>query len=296
MTSTMFLDLPDTPAEQADAILLPLPYEATVTYGAGTAKGPAAIWTASNQIELWDDELGYDLSRLRLHNAASVVRTTGESPALFLDRVRQQAAQLNEHGGVVVGVGGEHGVTPPLVFAAASDTEDLSDITVVQFDAHADLRHQYEDTPLSHACAMRRLVDAGARLVAIGVRSLDKSEHNFRDTCGQIRTFPAQNLAPDPRQETELLDVLRQLTGRVYVTFDVDALEVHLCSATGTPEPGGLGWWQTLRLLRALLLDNRRINLIGCDVVETAPLAGSNVNEFVAAKLIAKMLTYRFAC
>ncbi len=294
MASNTFLDLPDTSAEQADATLLPLPYAGTVTYGAGTADGPSAVWTASAQVELWDDELGWDLSQLRLHNSEAMIPEAGQSPASYLDRVQRRATQLNQHGGIAVGVGGEHSLTPPLVFAA-SGSDNLADVTVVQFDAHADLRNQYEGTPLSHACAMRRLVDAGARLVAIGIRSLDKSERDYRDGQEGIHTFPACDLASDPHEEGKLLDTLRGLEGRIYATFDIDALEVHLCTATGTPEPGGLPWWQTLRLLRALLLDNRQIDLIGCDVVETAPLPGSNVNEFVAAKLIAKMLAYRFA-
>jgi agmatinase len=293
--ASQFFNLPDAPPSHADVILLPLPYEGTVSYGQGTASGPAAIWEASAQVELWDDELGIDLSSLRLHNAPALAPEPEEAPRTYLDRVQQIAVRLHEHAGLVVGVGGEHSVTVPLVFAAAGDVTDLADVTVVQFDAHADLRDEYHASPWSHACAMRRLIDAGARLIAIGIRSLDRSERDFLNVNGQIKSYSAQALAGDQQLEEELAAELRRLAGRVYLTFDIDALDVHLCPATGTPEPGGLGWWPTLRLLRTLLHENHQASLIGCDVVETVPLPGSRVNEFVAAKLIAKVLAYRFA-
>ena len=161
MPSTFF-NLPDALPPDADAALLPLPYEGTVCYGKGTAKGPAAVWEASAQIELWDDELGVDLSPLRMHNAPAVVPEPEELPRAYLDRVQRLAVRLHEHAGLVVGVGGEHSVTVPLVFAAAGEVPDLSGVTVVQFDAHADLRDEYHESPWSHACAMRPSVDAGA--------------------------------------------------------------------------------------------------------------------------------------
>ena len=145
---------------------------------------------------------------------------------------------------------------------------------------------------LCHAAIGRRRC---ARLIAIGIRSLGSSERAFLNACPQVKSYSAQALAGNKRVEEELAAELRQLTGRVYLTFDIDALDVHLCPATGTPEPGGLGWWQTLRLLRALLHENRHARLIGCDVVEAGPQPGSRVNEFVAARLIGKILAYRFA-
>ncbi|HYW80195.1 MAG TPA: arginase family protein, partial [Thermoguttaceae bacterium] len=156
-----FLDLPPAAADEADVLLLPLPYEGSVSYGQGTARGPEAIWQASTEVELWDEQLGIDLETLRWHTAPAVLPQENETPAEYLARVRQAAVALNSHGCPVIGVGGEHSLTTPLVQAAAG-SDDLSGITVVQFDAHADLRDTYDQSPHSHACVMRRLVEHSA--------------------------------------------------------------------------------------------------------------------------------------
>ena len=288
-----FLDLPPVDAPEADLILLPLPYEGSVSYGDGTAAGPQAIWEASTQIELWDEQLGVDLSRIRWHTAPAVFPESSEVALEYLARVERVAARLNHFDGLVVGVGGEHSLTLPLVRAACGK-EDFSDVTVIQFDAHADLRDTYEDSPCSHACAMRRLVERSARLIAIGIRSVEREEARFAKGHDLIKTFPARELSGDllpgeTARESELLETLRTLRGHVYLTIDIDALEVHLCPATGTPQPGGLRWWQTLRYLHALLVENRECRLIGFDLVETVPQAGTRVNEFTAAMLLAKV-------
>jgi len=290
-----FLDLPDAPAGEADVILLPLPHEGTVSYGRGTSRAPEAIWRASAQIELWDEELRFELDSLGYHSAPAVAPSAGETSADYLARVFEQARAFHPMRGLVVGVGGEHSLTPALVRAAVDGPEDLSGLTVVQFDAHADLRDAYDGSPCNHACAMRRLVERGARLVAIGIRSADRDESAFADASNLVQTFTARGLETDRRCQSVLLDLLGSLTGPVYLTIDVDALEVSLCPGTGTPQPGGLGWWQTLALLRRLVYDNRCIELIGCDVVETVPQPGTLVNETVAAALVAKIVAYHFA-
>lgn len=288
--SPSFLDLDDAGAE-ADAILLPLPYQGTVSYGRGTAEGPQAIWDASAQIELWDEETGFDLGDLGYHTAPALWPQEGEGPASYLDRVYQQASHLHTYSGLLCGIGGEHGLTPPLVRAAYG--EDLSGLTVVQLDAHADLRPSYGGTPHSHACAMRRLCDDGASLLAVGLRSAEAAEATYAAEQSAIRTFWAHQLQ-DPAVDRALCDALLSLQGDVYLTIDIDALEVHLCPATGTPQPGGLGWWQALRYIRCLLRDNNGICLRGCDLVETAPMPHTRVNEFVAARLLGKVLAYYF--
>ncbi|HLA84930.1 MAG TPA: agmatinase [Thermoguttaceae bacterium] len=295
MNGPTFLDLPDVPATEADAIVLPLPYEGTVSFGRGTAQGPEAVWRASAQIELWDEELSFPLDSLRYHTAPAVVPRADEPPEAYLERVFEQGQFYQAMRGLVMGVGGEHSLTPALLRAALDDGADLSDVTVVQFDAHADLRDTYEGTPHNHACAMRRLVERGARLVAIGIRSADREEAAFAQSSDLVRTFPARRLAVEPDFQRVLLDCLGELAGPVYLTIDVDALEVSLCPATGTPQPGGLDWWTTLGYLRRLLRENRRIELIGCDVVETVPQPCTLVNETVAAALLAKILVYHFA-
>jgi agmatinase len=290
-----FLDLPDVAASRANVLLLPLPYEGTVSYGGGTSRGPEAVWRASTQIELWDEELGFDLESLSYHSAPPVLPQLNDPPADYLTLVLEQARFYQAFTGLVVGIGGEHSVTPPLVEAAVENPDDLEDVTIVQFDAHADLRPIYDGSPYNHACAMRRLVDRGARLIAVGIRSFERDEHQFGRECNRVRTFTARDLATVPEVEAELLKELGDLTGRVYLTVDIDALEVCLCPGTGTPQPGGLSWWTTLRYLRRLLNENGQIELIGCDVVETVPQRGTQVNETVAAGLLAKILAYHFA-
>ncbi len=142
---------------------------------------------------------------------------------------------------------------------------------------------------------MRRLVEGGAELIAIGIRSVAREEAVYGRASGRVHTYGAQPLAEDPVVEARLLDHLGALTGDLYLTIDIDGLEVHLCPATGTPQPGGLGWWQALRYLRRLLRDNPRIQLIGCDLVETVPAPSSQVNEMVAARLLAKVIAYHAA-
>ncbi|MCE5230048.1 arginase family protein, partial [bacterium] len=172
-----FLDIPESTAAEADVLVLPLPYEGTVTYGKGTAAAPQAIWQASTQLELYDEELDADLDQLKFHSAEAVVPAAGEPVVAYLERVYRAASELHNNRGLVIGVGGEHSLTPPLVRAAIARRKiDPSALTVVQIDAHADLRQEYENTPHSHACAMRRVLDLGARALAIGIRSADRAE------------------------------------------------------------------------------------------------------------------------
>lgn len=288
-----FLDIPEATAAEADVILLPLPFEGTVSYGHGTGVAPAAIWRASGQIEDLDDELDFDLFSVKYHSAPEVEPAEDEEPGSYLERVAQAARVLHRnHHGLVFGIGGEHSVTPALVRALDAKNVDFSKLTVVQVDAHADLREQYEDTPHSHACAMRRLVELGASVVAIGIRSADREEARFGRECGRVRTFGAQALATDPAAQSELLALLGGLTGDVYLTVDIDGFETYLCPGTGTPQPGGLTWWQGLGYLRRLVLENPAARLVGCDITETGVQDGTSVNEFIAAKLALKIIAY----
>lgn len=290
-----FLDLPNSPADRADAILLPLPFESTVSYGRGTAHAPEAVLAASAHLEDWDAEMGFDLSDLAFHTAPALEPLANEDPGDYLERVEQTAAALQRHDGLVIGVGGEHNLTPPLLRAAMNRSQSPARATVVQFDAHADLRDTYQGTPHSHACAMRRVVETGADVLAIGIRTVCRDEADFAQQSAGVQTFGAQSLATDPAAEERLLETLGALTGNVYLTIDVDGLDAALCPATGTPYPGGLGWWQCLGYLRRLLFENRSIDLIGCDVVESVPGVGSRIDEMTAALLVYKMVAYRMS-
>ena len=296
MTLSRFLGLrPPAEPEEADVLLLPLPFERTACYGKGTAKAPESIWHASTHIEDWDEEIGFNLSSLTFHSASPVAPTSDEETGEYIQRVSHEAARLRQYDGLVIGVGGEHSLTPPLVRAALGKGIDPTTLTVVQFDAHADLRDAYEGTGYSHACAMRRLVEEGIRVVAIGIRSAEEQEMKFGVESGLVDTYYAHELARSRTVEDRLHEQLGSLAGPVYVTFDIDGLEVNLCPATGTPLPGGLGWWQALGYLYRLLGQNRKVELVGADVVETVPVEGSQVNEVVAARLICKILAYWFS-
>lgn len=287
-----FLDCPNAELSDADICIVPLPFEGTVSYGSGTAAGPEGIIAASTQVELWDDELSFDLESLRYFAAPVIRPETNEAADSYLKRVEAGGRELSGNGRLVIGIGGEHSLTPPLVYAAAKDSNDLSGLTVVQIDAHTDLRDTYEGTPQSHACAMRRLTERGARGIAIGIRAMSQPEDEYAKSTGLIDIYRAQALAEEPGLEETLLAKLRGLDGDVYLTVDIDGLDPSMCPGTGTPEPGGLGWWQTLRILRAVLQENRSRNLIGCDLVETVPQPNTHLNEFTAARLLAKIIAY----
>lgn len=289
---TDFLDCPNAELKAADICIVPLPFEGTVSYGSGTAAGPEGIIAASTQVELWDDELSFDLESLRYFAAPVIRPETNEAADSYLKRVEAGGRELSGNGRLVIGIGGEHSLTPPLVYAAAKDSNDLSGLTVVQIDAHTDLRDTYEGTPQSHACAMRRLTERGARVIAIGIRAMSQPEDEYAKSTGLIDIYRAQALAEASDKEQTLVAKLRGLKGDVYLTVDIDGLDPSMCPGTGTPEPGGLGWWQTLRILRAVLRENRSRNLIGCDLVETVPQPDTQINEFTAARLLAKIIAY----
>ena len=189
---------------------------------------------------------------------------------------------------MVVGVGGEHSVTDPLVRAAAGQ-DDLSGVTVVQIDAHADLRDRFENTEHSHACVARRILERGAHVIAIGIRSAERSEFEYGHSTGRWSVFSARELSTTGDTERMLLDRWRSVEGKVYLTIDVDGLDLPYSPATGTPEPGGGQWYPTLRMLRRVFEER---TVLALDVVEHAPIPGLKAPDFLVAKLVYKMIAY----
>jgi len=291
---TSFFDLPDGPPQDADVLLIPLPYEGSVSYGGGASRAPEAVRRASAEIELWDEELDWNLSELRFSAMPPLEPDAVAAAAEYMQRIEEEVTAHTHPDVLPIGIGGDHSVTPPLVSTAARSHE-LSGVTVVQFDAHADLRAEYLGSRESHACSMRRVVERGAQVIAIGIRSADRDEFEYGVESGRVETFMARDLERNLAEEKKLLKRLRGLEGPVYVTFDIDVFEVALCPGTGTPQPGGLGWWQALSYLRELLYENRTRRFIGSDLVEVVPTPHSQVNETVAARLIAKIIAYAFA-
>lgn len=269
-------DLQPAAADAARFHILPVPYERTVSYGGGTAAGPSAILRASVQLEAY--QAGAVPGRAGMYTAP-MIEVDG-NPDEVLGRIAAAVTHALDCGAAPVILGGEHTVTLGALHALLARGEPFG---VVQFDAHADLRASYNDTAFSHACVMRHVVDAGIPLVQIGVRSLCEAEARYR-TEHRIRHFDAADLRhgvlPPPLLPAEFPE-------RIYITFDVDALDPSVMPATGTPEPGGLDWYQALELLQNLAGQR---TLLGFDVVELAPRPGLHYAEFTAAKLVYCMM------
>jgi agmatinase len=281
-----FLGIPDDEAryETARGVVVPVPWEATVSYGAGTAKGPAAILDASRYVELYDEVLREEPYRKGGIHTAPAVDGSGDDPVAFLDGLESVAARLFADGKFPVFLGGEHSLTTAPVRAARAAFEDLS---VLQFDAHADLRESYEGTPWSHACVMRRVHELGVPAVPIGIRAISVEEAEFVHDEG-LPVFWSHRIA---HGEEWMDTVLNTLSDTVYITFDVDYFDPSLIPATGTPEPGGGFWHETMRFLGYVFQDK---NVVGMDVVELAPIEGLHAPDFVIARLVHRCLGYKF--
>ncbi|MGH9441325.1 MAG: agmatinase [Thermoanaerobaculia bacterium] len=277
-----FLGIPEsenTP-ERARVLVFPVPYERTVSYGTGTRNGPAAILEASRFVELYDDELDADPHDAGIHTLPPWIPEDPE-PDAMVDELEIKAAELLQSGRMLFMLGGEHSVSPPVIRAHARKHPGLS---ILHFDAHGDLRDEYEGSRNSHACAARRFVDCGPS-VHVGIRSLSREEVDF------VR---ARDLFLVSNREMHagwdwMEPALERLTGEVYVTFDIDFLDGSLVPGTGTPEPGGGTYAQALEILRRVACEKK---IIGADLVEHAPLAGNRAPDFLAAKLAYKMIAY----
>jgi len=204
-------------------------------------------------------------------------------PAEMVAAIEEAAAPLFAAGKLVLALGGEHTITVGLARACARVHGRLS---FLQIDAHADLRDSYEGTPLSHACAARRLLEMG-EVTAVGVRNISAEEHAFVTATGR-RIFWGRDVATAP-DDAWMDEVVATLRDPVYVTFDLDGLDPAILPATGTPEPGGLGWYAALELLRRV---GERRRVVGCDVVELMPIPGHHASDFLAARLAYKMVGF----
>jgi len=280
---TQFLGRQSHGLADADAVVLPLPFEKTVSYGKGTAGGPRAIINASLQVEFFDEELRVDFEqRPRLHTVAPV--KMGRLCARgYLGAVSRRVAGLR--GKFLLALGGEHLVTWGVVKGLAEDPRRL---TVVQVDAHADLRDQLEGVRWSHATVMRRLRELGCRTVQIGIRALSREEYELAEADERIRIFYAYELA---ERWKEVIRTLRSLKGDVFLTFDVDGLDISVMPSTGTPMPGGLNWRQAMEVMRAVTTA-RGCRLIGADVVEFVPSPRPPGCDIVAAQIAEKILAH----
>ena len=253
--------------------ILPVPLEKSVSYGGGTARGPHAILEASDQLELWDGQsVPADLG---IHTWPAV-DCSGDIQGV-MERIETTVSRILEHHGLPVLLGGEHTVTYGALAALA---KKYGRIGVVQFDAHADLRDSYEGSGWSHACVMRRAVkDLGLPLVQFGVRALCLEEVDAREAHG-VCFFDAADLAVSGIADVSLPSDFPE---QIYLTFDVDGLDPSIMPATGTPVPGGLGWYDALELAQKAMKGR---TVLGMDVVELAPIPGLHMADFAAARLV----------
>jgi len=263
--------------ERARIAVLPAPYDFSTTYQGGTRWGPRAILTASQNMELWDEELGATY-RAGIHTLPEL-EPTALGPEAMAERVERAVGWILDRGKLPVLLGGEHSLTAGAVRAAAKRIRGLS---VLQLDAHADMRERYLDSPYSHACVMRRVREI-VPAASVGIRSMSEEEAQAltREPAPlwSTRAFRALQGRWDP--------ILKSLTDEVYVTFDLDALDPAALPATGTPEPGGLDWYEAVDLLAAVARSHR---IVGFDVVELAPIPGQVASDFLAARLAYRLM------
>lgn len=273
--------------ETASAVILPVPYEATTSYGGGTRAGPGAIVDASRYIELYDQEFDAEVGpALGVHTLPPVELTRAGSTEAMMELREVHDRVLGACGErFLVMLGGEHAVSSPAIRSHAAARGER--ISVLQFDAHADLRAQYEGSPHSHASAMARVLDV-ADVVGVGLRAVSMEEVEVARSHDGVHLFWADDMWDSDQWMDKALERLGE---KVYITFDVDYFDPSLVPATGTPEPGGGDWYRTLRFLRRVFAER---TVVGCDVVELAPIPGLHAPDFLVAKLVYKLLAYRF--
>lgn len=288
MTPDNFLGLPApySDLETARVWVLPIPFEATVSYGQGTAAGPAAIIAASQQVELYDREFDREPALDYGVHTLPALSLPADS-ATAISQIADAVATGVRTGKLVVGLGGEHTVSVGVGRGLLAALDEP--LTVVQIDAHSDLRDQYEENPYSHACIARRLLEDERieQVLQLGIRSVCTEEVAFaRANPERVRIWYAEDVHAGDWQG----ELIARLTGRhVYLTIDVDGLDPAIVPATGTPEPDGLTWRETLAIIR-MVAEASQIS--GLDCVELAPYPGQHAADFAVAKLLYKTITY----
>ena len=286
----VFLDLPPEQAnpQTAGVVMLPVPFERTSTYGQGSARGPAAIIAASREVELFDTVLGCEP-----YEAAGGIATLAPLDVSDCDgqavaeRLRHEVGKWLIKNRLVITLGGEH---TSVVGAIRAHCEAYANVTVLQLDAHSDLRPEYNGDPWNHACAMARVLDFHDHLVQVGIRSQAKAERATAQERGLTVVHAHDIHLKDDERADWLEEIIEATHHNVYVTFDCDVMDPSLVPATGTPEPGGLTWRQVNELLRRLCLER---SVVGLDVNELAPIEGMTYPEFTMAKLIYRFVGYR---
>ncbi|MFH0887788.1 MAG: agmatinase family protein [Planctomycetota bacterium] len=315
-----FLGIPNTPLKEAKFVILPLPYDVTTSYVKGTSSGPSAIIDASAQVETYDEELGQETyKKYGIHTLRKPPLDFNAKPEKFIPALNNYIKLLIKKltpSQVLISLGGEHSVSYPIVKAyqevkranppdqafragmtppgwTSVRTGSRAGFSVLHLDAHSDLREKYEGSIYNHACVMKRILDSGVKsIVQVGIRNLTPEcmqliragRHNKGQTI--LKTFFAHK---HKAYKNMIHTILNTLADDVYVTIDLDVFDPALMPAVGTPEPGGLNWYEVLDVLRPVFQKKR---VIALDVVELCPLKNSIYSDFTAAKLIYRLMGY----
>lgn len=275
-----FLGIDNVPAEDADVVVVLAPYDSTTSYQSGSRNGPVALINASRQVELYKPEYGIDISQhIRFHTTAEI-EWSANGPRETLDRLTRVVAPIVKAGKFPLTIGGEHSLTAGAVRSVLRTHREL---TVLQIDAHTDLRNEWNGSRYSHACAMRRCYDFGARLVQVGIRNSSEDEQAFMRKIRHRNVFFAPAVPVDA--------IIKACGKRVYLSIDLDGFDPSIMPATGTPEPGGLTWYQVIGLIRALM---EKREVVGADLMELMPIPGLEAPNFLAAKLAYEVCTLKF--
>ena len=274
-------DLPKryTDFETAKVVIVPVPYDGTSTWLKGADKGPQALLEASANMEVYDVETDSEVHKIGIHTMPSV--TENSTPEDMVEAVCERVKELLKKKKFPVVIGGEHSVSIGAIKAFAGH---FNDITILQFDAHADLRQEYEGSKYNHACVMARAKEV-APIVQVGIRSMSVEE---REDIQPERVFYAYNIH---EHKTWMFELLNKLSRNVYITIDLDVLDPSIMPSTGTPEPGGLSWYQLLEILKVV---SEQVNIVGFDITELRPLKENKAPDFLASKLIYTLLTYKY--
>ncbi|WP_373519049.1 agmatinase [Pricia sp.] len=279
--SKNYAGIPDEFAqlETAKVVLIPVPYDGTSTWGKGADKGPQAFLDASGNMELYDIETDSEVYEQGIHLADAI--TENKSPEAVVNAVHKTVKEHIKRNKFVTLFGGEHSISIGTIRAF---NECFDNLTVLHIDAHADLRQSYDGSKYNHACAVHEASQT-TNLVQVGIRSMDAIEKTFMD---KEKTFFANDTVND---EFWMDKVIEAMTDNVLITFDLDALDPSIMPSTGTPEPGGLFWYETLEFLKQVFEEK---NVVGFDIVELCPNPNDRSPDFLAAKLYYKMLSYKF--
>ena len=280
-TNSTYAGIPEAYAtsEKSKIVLIPVPYDGTSSWKKGADKGPKAFLEASENMELYDIETDSEVYKQGIYLSQPV--TESSSPEAMVEAVTEKVKSYLNRNKFVTLFGGEHSISIGAIRAFSRHYENL---TVVQIDAHADLRESYEGSKCNHACALYE-ANQTTNLIQVGIRSMDHSE---KSVMNYDNVFFAHEIESD---DYWIEQAVERMTDTVYITIDLDGFDPSLFPATGTPEPGGLFWYETLRFLREVFKEK---NVVGFDLVELCPSPALYASDFLAAKLYYKMLSYKY--